>query len=165
MRLIICFFKYISKSFSPSFIYTLDKSFVDENKETYTFKEFGTHTYIMKTWSQLQESDFIRELNPKDIMYIAQVEVRRSIEGSRLRISEEKRGGVYILSCENMKISVTAKDFLNDYSLVSRTEYHDVVRIAYSAGVKKGRVISSCFPDIIISSHHKNEKPVLTVIK
>lgn len=164
MRLIISFFKCILNSFSPSYIYTLDKSFVCENEGAWLFKEFGTHTYIIKTWKQLQEGDFIRELNPKDILYITQAEVRRVMEYSRLRISEEKRGGVYVLSGEDMKISVTAKDFLNDYSLVSRTEYHDVVRIAYSAGVKKGRVISSCFPEVV-SSLHKNEKPVLTVIK
>jgi len=164
MRLIICFFKYISKSFSPSFIYTLDKSFLCENENFWLFKEFGTHTYIIKTWKQLQEGNFIRYLNPKDMAYIASVEVRKVMEGARLRISEEKRGGVYILSCKDMKISVTAKDFLNDYALVSRTEHHDVVRIAYSAGVKKGRLISSYTPEII-ASHEKNERQILTVIK
>lgn len=151
----ICFlFQFLSRIFSPSYIYTLDKSFLGENQNSWVFKEFGTHTYIMKTWQQLQDGHFIRELNPKDILYITQIETRRQMENKHLRICEEKRDGVYILSCQDFKISVTAEDFLKDHGLVSRTDYHDVIRIAYYSGVKKGRVISSYTPEKI-ASHKK----------
>lgn len=159
-----CFFKSIFKMFSPSYIYTLDKSFLCENKRNWLFKEFGTHTYIVKTWSQLQEGNFIRGLNPKDIAYIAQEEVRKVMENNYLRISEEKRGGIYTLSCADNNISITAEDFLKNYALVSRTEHHDVLRIAYFAGLQKGRVISSCDPGRI-ASHENNKRQILTVIK
>lgn len=164
MRSIVFFFQFFSKIFSPSYIYTLDKSFIGESENTWIFKEFGTHTYIMKTWEQLQEGNFIRELNPRDILYITQVEIKRQMENKYLRICEEKRDGVYILSCEDFKMSVTAEDFLKDHALVSRTDYNDIIRIAYYSGIKKGRVISSYNLDKI-ASHTKNKRQILTLIK
>jgi len=164
MRWIYLFFQFLLKIYSPPYIYTLDKSFLCENQNSWIFKEFGTHTYIIKTWKQLQEGHFIRELNPRDILYITEVETRRQMENKNLRICEEKRDGVYILSCESFKISVTAEDFLKDYDLVSRTDCHDVIRIAYYSGVKKGRVISSYIPEKI-APHTKNKRQTLTLIK
>lgn len=102
MKNICILFQFLSRIFSPSYIYTLDKSFLGENKNSWVFKEFGTHTYIMKTWQQLQDGHFIRELNPKDILYITQVETRRQMENKYLRICEEKIDDVYILSCEDI---------------------------------------------------------------
>lgn len=86
------------------------------------------------------------------------------MENKYLRISEEKRDGIYILSCENYKISVTAEDFLKDHALVSRTDYHDIIRIAYYSGVKKGRIISSYNPGKV-ASHTKKKRQILTLIK
>lgn len=161
---VILFFQNILKIFSPSYAYTLDKSFIEENNDAWLFKEFGTHSYIMKTWKQLQSGELIRELNPKDILYIAHVEIRRQIENKHFHICEEKRDGVYILICDDLKISVTAEEFLKDTALVSRTEHHDVIKIAYYSGLKKGRLISS-YTSNKIASHIETKRQILTLIK
>jgi len=142
MNKISCFFKYIISVFSPSYIYTLDKSCLHEDKDEWVFKEFGTHTYIIKTWEQLQEGNFFREINPRDLSYIAKVEARKSIGYCSLRICEEKKGGIFILNGGFENISVTGNEFLKDHDLVRKTEHNDIIRIAYLTGLKKGREIS-----------------------
>lgn len=151
-------------AFSPSYLYTLDKSLIHETTNFWIFKEFGTHTYIVKTWKQLQDGNLLCVINPKDISYIAQIEARKEIEHTYLRISEEMRGGIYILSNGYERLSVTGYDFLKDEALVRKMEHQDIIRIAYRTGVEKGRQISNIVTEKMASSESK-ESDILKIVK
>jgi hypothetical protein len=144
MKLIFSFFKFkaIKKVFSPTYTYTLDMKIGNSGEAGWVFKEFGTHTYVKKTWVQLLDGDFLREVNPKDIAIIAEAEARKKVTGNRLSIIEENRNGVWTLENRDRKITVTGKEFLKDKELISNINTVDATRIAYYTGLRKGREIS-----------------------
>jgi hypothetical protein len=144
MKLILSFFifKAIKKVFSPSYTYTLDMKISNSGETGWIFKEFGTHTYVKKTWIQLLEGDFLREVNPKDIATIAEAEARKKVTGNRFSIIEENRNGVWTLENRDRKITVTGKEFLKNKELISNIKTVDATRIAYYTGLRKGREIS-----------------------
>jgi len=164
MNIISHIMKSLGIVFSPSYLYTLDKSLLHETTNFWIFKEFGTHTYIVKTWQQLQDGNLLRDINPKDISYIAQVEARKEIEHAYLRISEEVRGGIYILTNGVEYLSVTGHEFLKDEALVSKMEHQDIIRIAYRTGVEKGRQISNLVTQKM-TPQNNTKSHILKVIK
>lgn len=138
---LVKFTGFIIDIFSPPYLYTLDRNHINKHGG-WLFKEFGTHTYIVKTWKQMQFGDFIKEVNPKDLYYIAEMEAMEIIKKKNLRIIEEKRNGTFVLSCGGSKINVTGADFLNNNELINKTNSQDAIRIAYLSGFRKGREIS-----------------------
>ncbi|WP_206747207.1 hypothetical protein, partial [Serratia sp. OLIL2] len=74
---------FIKKIFTPCYIYTLDHSVERTSDGYWLFKEFGTHTFVKKSWNQLVEGDFLRHVNPKDIAHIAETESKIKMESSK----------------------------------------------------------------------------------
>lgn len=80
----------LRKIYSPSYLYTLDRSVIRTADGYWLFKEFGTHTFVKKL-GQLIEGDFLRHVNPKDIAFIAETESKIKIASAKLSIHEEKK--------------------------------------------------------------------------
>lgn len=135
----------IRMTFSPPYIYTLDKDRSKKGSNQWYFKEFGTHTYVIKTWEQMLCSNFLSKLNPADISYISCVEAHKTMMCSNYQISEVKRGGEYILKNQinNDIIRVLDHDFIRNRELISRTEPFDILQIAYNAGLMRGKKLAS----------------------
>lgn len=70
-------FDKIKHIFNPQYSYTLDYSAINIDTGIYTFKEYGTHSYIKKSYKQIIESNFIYLINPKDIIYISKIEEKK----------------------------------------------------------------------------------------
>ena len=88
----------LRKIYSPSYLYTLDRSVIRTADGYWLFKEFGTHTFVKKL-GQLIEGDFLRHVNPKDIAFIAETESKiksprpncRFMKKKKLYVDVEKR--------------------------------------------------------------------------
>ncbi|WP_387466829.1 hypothetical protein [Photorhabdus sp. RM323S] len=157
MKINISIFKAIQRIFSPDYIYTIDKSINYKTENYWFFKEFGTQTYVKKTYEQLINSDFFREVNPKDIAFIAETEARKKLIDTKLSISEETRCGVYTITNGNNEITVTGKEFMKDRELIDNTAGVDATRIAFYTGLRKGREISNKLAQQKPSDHKFNQ--------
>ncbi|HGM6822088.1 TPA: hypothetical protein ACKP65_000584 [Serratia marcescens] len=153
----------LRKIYSPSYLYTLDRSVIRTADGYWIFKEFGTHTFVKKNWGQLIEGDFLRHVNPKDIAFIAETESKIKIASAKLSIHEEKRNCMWTLKNDVDSISISGADFLKDRDLVDKTESLDATKIAFYAGVKEGRALSASLKNAKKSD--KSKKTILTLIK
>jgi len=153
----------LRKIYSPSYLYTLDRSVIRTADGYWLFKEFGTHTFVKKNWGQLIEGDFLRHVNPKDIALIAETETKIKIASAKLSIHEEKRNCMWTLKNDVDSISISGADFLRDRDLVDKTESLDATKIAFYAGVKEGRALSASLKNAKKSDRSK--KTILTLIK
>lgn len=149
--------------YSPSYLYTLDRSVTRTADGYWLFKEFGTHTFVKKNWGQLVEGDFLRHVNPKDIAFIAETESKIKIASAKLAIYEERRNCMWTLKNGVDSISISGQDFLKNKDLVDKTESLDATKIAFYAGVKEGRAISASLQNAKKSGSAK--KATLTLIK
>ncbi|WP_440862646.1 hypothetical protein [Symbiopectobacterium purcellii] len=154
----------VEKVFSPPYIYTLDKDLTKKNSNQWYFKEFGTHTYVKKTWEQMLRSNFLSKVKPDDISYISYIEAHKVMTSSVYHISEEKRGGFYNLKSEikNEPISIHEHDFIKNRELISKTDPFDILQIAYKAGVMRGKNLSS---SIVKQEAHAKKTPPLRIVK
>ncbi|MTD06315.1 hypothetical protein GKN89_06140 [Serratia sp. YC16] len=153
----------LRRIYSPSYLYTLDRSVTRTVEGDWLFKEFGTHTFVKKNWGQLVEGDFLRHVNPKDIAFIAETESKIKIASAKLSIHEEKRNCMWTLKNGADSISISGKDFLRNRELVDKTESLDATKIAFYAGVKEGREISASLQNA--KKGDKPKKTILTLIK
>lgn len=153
----------LRKIYSPSYLYTLDRSVIRTADGYWLFKEFGTHTFVKKNWGQLIEGDFLRHVNPKDIAFIAETESKIKVASAKLSIYEEKRNCMWTLKNDVDSISISGADFLRDRDLVDKTESLDATKIAFYAGVKEGRALSASLKNAKKSDGYK--KTILTLIK
>ncbi|BEM88236.1 hypothetical protein SME46J_27060 [Serratia marcescens] len=153
----------LRRIYSPSYLYTLDRSVTRTAEGYWLFKEFGTHTFVKKNWGQLVEGDFLRHVNPKDIAFIAETESKIKIASAKLSIHEEKRNCMWTLKNGADSISISGKDFLRNRELVGKTESLDATKIAFYAGVKEGREISASLQNA--KKGDKPKKTILTLIK
>lgn len=133
----------IIELYTPAYSYTLEKNHQDAEKDVWIFKEYGTHSFVKKSWKQLQESNFLQQVNPKDIAYIAETEAAKKLEESKMYITEEKRNKIWVLKSSQEKLSVTGDEFINNPELIDKTESADATRIAFHTGLKKGLLISA----------------------
>ena len=154
----------IKRIFSPAFIYTLDRTVDYTNEINWVFKEYGTHTFVKKSWAQLKGGDFLRQVNPKDIALIAEVEAMRKINSDKFYISKESRMDIWTLTSKGKKINITGKEFIKDREVVNCTDVMDASRIAYHTGFKKGREIAE-YLSTLNASNKERGKPTLTIIK
>ncbi|WP_269936317.1 hypothetical protein [Serratia liquefaciens] len=134
---------FLKKIYSPCYLYTLDRSVNRISDGNWLFKEFGTHTFVKKSWEQLVEGDFLRHVNPKDIAYIAETESKIKTKSTKLSITEEKRNCIWTLNNGIDSISISGKEFIKNRELVDKTESLDATKIAFYAGIKEGREISA----------------------
>lgn len=153
----------LRKIYSPSYLYTLDRSVIRTADGYWLFKEFGTHTFVKKSWGQLIEGDFLRHVNPKDIAFITETESKIKVASAKLSIHEEKRNCMWTLKNDVDSISISGADFLRDRDLVDKTESLDATKIAFYAGVKEGRALSASLKNAKKSDRSK--KTILTLIK
>lgn len=154
----------VGKVFSPPYIYTLDKELTKKESEQWYFKEFGTHTYVTKTWQQMLCSNFLSKVKPEDVAYISYVESHRMVSSSMYHIEEQRRGGIYNLRCKsnNKSISIHENEFLRDRELIAKTEPLSVLQIAYRTGLMRGKKLSSC---IVKQEVPVKKTPPLRIIK
>lgn len=165
MNIIQSIFHQLKKIYSPSYSYTLDLSFENTKEKIWTFKEFGTHTYVRKTWDQLKDSDFLKEVNPKDICYIIENEIKRKEVEKTYHISEESRNNKWTLTKGEVKINVSGYDFVKDKNLIAHTGSIDAVKIAYLTGFFKGRESSAQIITNKASDDIKKRQKILRLVK
>lgn len=135
--------KYIKQLYSPCYMYTLDRSVHRTVDGLWLFKEFGTHTYVKKSWKQLIDGNFLRDVNPKDIAFIAETESKIKLTLCKLSIKEENRHCSWILENDDSKIAITGDIFIKSREIIDKTDTLDATRIAYYTGIRKGREISA----------------------
>ncbi|SMG55553.1 hypothetical protein [Cedecea sp. NFIX57] len=152
----------IKKLYTPFYFYTLDHSVGRTSEGLWLFKEFGTHTFVKKSWNQLVDGDFLRQVNPKDIALIAETECKLKLDSSKLVISEEKRNCLWTIENEHISISISGNEFIRNKELIDKTETLDATRIAYYTGIKKGREISTSLTN---RSAKVDKKKTFTLIK
>ncbi|QZN95964.1 hypothetical protein [Symbiopectobacterium purcellii] len=156
--------KKIKHVFSPAFIYTLDRTVDYTTEINWVFKEYGTHTFVKKSWAQLKDGDFLRQVNPRDIALIAEIEAIRKINSDKFYISKEGRMDIWTLTSKGKKITITGQEFIKDREIVNCTDVMDASRIAYHTGFKKGREIAEYLSTPSLSKK-EGGKPTLTIIK
>lgn len=153
----------LKKIYSPCYLYTLDHSVKRSHEGLWLFKEFGTHTFVKKSWGQLVQGDFLKHVNPKDIAFIAEKESELKKTSCKLSIKEEKRNNSWILESEDSEISISGTDFMMNREIIDKTDTIDAARIAYHTGVKKGREISALSTQR--STKKTTAKTILKLIK
>ncbi|WP_041867194.1 hypothetical protein [Sodalis glossinidius] len=132
----------VKQIFNPKHIYTLDYNAIDNDTEIYTFKEYGTHSYVKKSYRQILETNFIYLINPKDILYISKLEEKKAMFDDVYFIHEERRKGVYKLSNATDTLLLSGKEVIKNRELIDKIDNNDVAKIAYLTGVHAGRKIS-----------------------
>lgn len=109
-------------------------------------------------------SNFLSKVKPEDVDYISSVEAHRTVTASMYHIAEEKRGGFYNLRCKknNESLSIHEHEFIKNRELISKTESVDVLKIAYRAGLMRGKKLSS---SIVKQEVPIKKTPPLRIIK
>jgi GTP-binding protein EngB required for normal cell division len=147
--------------FTPDYTYTLDKTYGRDKEGCWLFKSYGSHIYVKKTWEQLSNENFIRNVNPKDISYIADTEALEKSNSSTFKIIEETRSGFITIANKHEKIKINTATLLADHELLEKVCSIDISKTAYSCGVKKGVEISRKISENNISG----KKNILKLIK
>lgn len=132
----------VKQIFNPKHIYTLDYTSIDNDTKLYTFKEYGTHSYVKKSYHQILETNFIYLINPKDILYISKLEEKKAMFDDVYFIHEERREGIYKLSNATDTLLLSGNEVIKNRELIDKIDNNDVAKIAYLTGVHTGRKIS-----------------------
>ncbi|MEN3262742.1 MULTISPECIES: hypothetical protein [unclassified Sodalis] len=157
------FFDKIKHIFNPKYSYTLDYSAINIKTGIYTFKEYGTHSYIKKSYKQIIESNFIYLINPKDIIYISKIEEKKAMQNDIYFITEERRDGIYKISNNTDMLLISGKDILKNNELINKINNGDMSKIAYLEGIHAGREISEALMKKTPLKMKKNN--ILQIIK
>lgn len=164
MKIIKNLWLFCKKCFTPTYSYTLDNTIDYTNVDYWLFKEYGTHTFVKKYWRDLVNSDFLQQVNPRDIAFIAEAEAIKKHKYHRFTIIEEKRSGLWTLTRGEHQITMSGKEFIRDRELIDNTDALDASKIAYQTGIQQGREISIKISTKPIPDRIKKRHP-LTLVK
>ncbi len=146
----------------PRYHLALDSEFFDiKNKNNiYRFKVYNNHVYLKFSYEEIMHNkNIVFDVNPFDLIKIAQLEERIKIIKEKIHIKEMLRHNLYLLTDGENNNVFTGEEICNNPLLIEKIKSIDVYKIAFHTGFQQGRQLHNEI------SSQKTQKSILTLVK